>query len=107
MQVKLSVVTGPHEGKVFTLAEHDTFLVGRSKRCHFQLDRKDMYFSRVHFMVEANPPLCRISDMGSRNGTYVNGERVVETLALKHGDHIKAGHTTLRVGMVPDLEPTM
>src|SRR5438105_4540658 len=78
MRVTLTVVTGPHEGKVFTLSGHEMFLVGRSKRCHFQLDRKDMYFSRAHFLIEANPPLCRLSDMGSRNGTYRNGKRVAE-----------------------------
>ena len=106
MRVTLSVITGPHEGKVFTITGHEMFLVGRSKRCHFQLDRKDMYFSRVHFLIEANPPLCRISDMGSRNGTYLNGERIVETAELRDGDLVKAGHTTLCVGMPADTEAT-
>jgi serine/threonine-protein kinase len=106
MRVTLSVTTGPHEGKVFTFNGHEMFLVGRSKRCHFQLDRKDMYFSRVHFLVEANPPLCRISDLGARNGTYVNGRRIEEPTVLCDGDLIKAGHTTLRVAMVADPEQT-
>jgi serine/threonine-protein kinase len=107
MRVTLTVETGPHQGQVFTLTGHEMFLVGRSSRCHFQLDRKDMYFSRAHFLVEANPPLCRLSDLGSRNGTYVNGKRVSEPVELQDGDQIKAGHTSLRVTMVPDSEPSL
>jgi serine/threonine-protein kinase len=73
MRLTLTVTAGPHLGQSFTFAAHDLFLVGRSKRAHFQLPNKDRYFSRVHFLVETNPPLCRIQDMGSRNGTFVNG----------------------------------
>src|SRR3954454_9298863 len=76
MRVTLPVIGGPHAGQVFSFAGHDTFLVGRSKRAHFRLPAKDRYFSRVHFLVEVNPPQCRLMDMGSRNGTYVNGRRV-------------------------------
>jgi serine/threonine-protein kinase len=71
-------------------------LVGRSQHAHFQLPAKDKYFSRIHFMMEVNPPACRLIDMGSHNGTYVNGEKVL-TADLNDGDQIRAGHTTLRV----------
>ena len=91
--VKLSVVEGPHKGQHFDLSGHDTFLFGRSKHAHFQLPPADKYFSRIHFMVEANYPNCRLTDMGSHNGTYVNGKRVYSSLDLHEGDQIKAGHT--------------
>src|SRR5437667_5484863 len=94
MRVTLTVTGGPHEGQTFSFSGHDTFLVGRSKRAHFRLPAKDRYFSRVHFLVEVNPPQCRLMDMGSRNGTYVNGQRV-QSADLKDGDQIKAGHTYL------------
>src|SRR5436305_201118 len=103
MRITLSVETGPHAGKVFSFNGHDMFLVGRSKNAHFRFDRQDMYFSRLHFMVEVNPPLCRILDMNSRNGTYVNGQRV-QAAELHDGDLVKAGHTTLRVALVPEPE---
>ncbi len=104
MRITLTVTGGPHEGKVFTFDGHDTFIVGRSKRAHVQLPSKDKYFSRVHFLVEMNPPQCRLLDLGSRNGTYVNGERVSAT-DLRDGDRIKAGHTHLQVAVVADPEP--
>jgi serine/threonine-protein kinase len=95
-RIHLTVTAGPHAGRTFTLVGHDTFLVGRSKRAHFRLPAKDKYFSRVHFMVEVNPPQCRLTDMGSRNGTRVNGLKVA-TADLKDGDIIEAGHTTMRL----------
>jgi serine/threonine-protein kinase len=96
MRVTLTVTAGPHKGQTFTFVGHDTFLVGRSQRAHFRLAAKDRFFSRIHFMVEVNPPNCRLIDMGSRNGTQVNDNKV-ETADLKDGDQIKAGHTILRV----------
>src|SRR5437899_1015315 len=96
MEITLSVVDGPHQGAVFKLTGHETFLVGRSKHAHFQLPSKDKYFSRIHFMLEVNPPQCRLVDMGSHNGTYVNGQRVAMT-DIRHGDRIKAGHTVMDV----------
>src|SRR5213593_3937228 len=99
MRVTLTVIGGPHTGQTFSFSGHDTFLVGRSKRAHFRLPAKDRYFSRVHFLVEVNPPQCRLMDMGSRNGTYVNGRRVEDTIDLKDQDQIRAGRTVLRVGV--------
>src|SRR5882724_12737450 len=96
MRVTLTVIGGPHTGQAFSFSGHDTFLVGRSKRAHFRLPAKDRYFSRVHFLVEVNPPQCRLMDMGSRNGTHVNGQRV-DLIDLSDGDVIKAGHTTFRL----------
>ncbi len=96
MRVTFTVVEGPHQGAVFTFSGHDTFLFGRSKKAHFQL--KDKYFSRIHFMVEINPPYCRLIDMNSRNKTYLNNAEVT-TADLRHGDRIKAGHTILYVAV--------
>jgi serine/threonine-protein kinase len=96
MRVLLTVTAGPHKGLEFSFDKHDTFLVGRSRHAHFRLPAKDKYFSRIHFMMEVNPPQCRLIDMGSQNGTYVNGEKVLAA-DLKDGDQIRAGQTSLRV----------
>jgi serine/threonine-protein kinase len=110
VRLHLQVTAGPHKGREFSFAGHDTFLVGRSKRAHFQLSVKDKFFSRVHFLVEVNPPRCRLIDMGSRNGTIVNGQRV-ESADLKDGDQIQAGHTIMRLrvegGSANDEAPTL
>jgi serine/threonine-protein kinase len=98
MHITLTVTAGPHQGQVFQFTGHDTFIVGRSKRAHFRLPAKDRYFSRVHFLVEVNPPQCRLMDLGSRNGTYVNGQKV-KTADLQDGDQIRAGQTVLHVAV--------
>src|SRR3982751_5854146 len=101
MRVILTVIAGPHKGLEFSFDRHDTFLVGRSQHAHFQLPAKDKFFSRIHFMVEVNPPECRLIDMGSHNGTYVNGAKVLAA-DLKADDQIRAGHTILRVKVMLD-----
>ncbi|HWE38849.1 MAG TPA: FHA domain-containing serine/threonine-protein kinase [Isosphaeraceae bacterium] len=96
MRVILTVEAGPHEGREFAFEQHDTFIVGRAKEAHFQLPFKDKFISRFHFIVEVNPPQCCLVDMGSTNGTRVNGKRVERGL-LADGDRIAAGKTVLRV----------
>ncbi len=98
MRVTLTVTEGPHQGKQFAFSDHQTFLVGRSKRCHFQLPKDDKYFSRVHFMIEVNPPQVALTDMNSRNKTYVNGKEIGQ-VNLKDGDVIKAGRTVIQVAV--------
>ena len=104
MQVILTVEGGPHKGRRFTFAEHDNFIVGRAGCAHFRLPQKDRFISRVHFMVESNPPDCRLLDMGSRNGTTVNGKRVEGMADLYDHDLIQAGHTLIRVRISDDAE---
>ena len=95
MPLSLIVSAGPHAGRTYTFDRHDTFLVGRAPEAHFCLP-DDPYFSRMHFLVEVNPPLCRLTDLQSRNGTLVNG-RKAQAVDLNHGDEIQGGRTVLRV----------
>lgn len=99
----LSVIGGPHQGKSFTFDGHDTFIVGRSKHAHCRLPARDEFFSRIHFVLEVNPPVCRLLDMGSANGTFVNGQRV-KVADLKHGDVIHAGQTVLVASVPADAD---
>jgi serine/threonine-protein kinase len=105
MRVTLTVTDGPHQGRTFAFEQHDNFLVGRGSRAHFRLRTKDKYFSRYHFLVEVNPPQCRLMDLNSRNGTYVNGSRV-EQADLQDGDTVKAGRTVLRLAVEAGADST-
>ena len=96
MRVNLTVTDGPASGTSFTFDQRDVFLVGRGRGTHFQPDKNDRYFSRFHFLVDINPPMCRLMDLGSRNGTQVNGTKVGSS-ELKDGDRIRAGRTELAV----------
>src|SRR5262245_28969089 len=98
MQITLTVTTGPHQGRTFTFAQCDSFLVGRSKYAHFRLRGEDRLFSRAHFLIDLNPSRCRLVDLNSRNGTHVNGKKVT-AIDLKDGDQIRVGRTVLRVSL--------
>jgi eukaryotic-like serine/threonine-protein kinase len=105
MRITLTVTEGPHRGRVFSFDRHDTFIVGRSPDVHFPLP-DDPYFSRVHFLVEVNPPLCRLQDLGSHNGTRVNDREVTAPTDLRHGDQIRGGQTVLRVAFEAPTVPS-
>jgi serine/threonine-protein kinase len=103
MNVTLTVHAGPHTGESFEFTEHDTFMVGRGDDVHFRLP-DDPTMSRKHFLLEINPPLCRIHDLKSRTGTRVNG-RKVETADLADGDLVQAGQTVFVVSVDRTGEP--
>ena len=71
----------------------------------FRLPLKDTSLSRVHFMVEINPPQCRLTDLDSTNGTKVNG-RKISAADLVDGDLIEAGQTVLLFSMTDEEVPT-
>ena len=96
MKVILTVVEGPHQGARFEFQDHDTFLVGRSPDVQFRLPLKDKTLSRIHFLIEVNPPLCRIMDMASTNGLRING-KLLHLSDLQDGDLIDTGVTSLRL----------
>jgi serine/threonine-protein kinase len=105
MKILLTVIGGPHKGREFCFEEHDNFIVGRAKFAHFRLPIRDKFFSRVHFMIEVNAPLCRLLDMRSTNGIFVNGVKLT-TADLKDGDVIKAGKTLIRISLHAAEPPT-
>jgi eukaryotic-like serine/threonine-protein kinase len=111
-RVSLAVVAGPIEGRQFAFEDHDTFLFGRSPDCHAQLAESDTTASRHHFLLEVNPPAARLRDLGSLNGTYVNGTKYGGRGALslekaqqqrwpevdlRDGDGIRVGTTVFEV----------
>ncbi len=100
MRVTLHVVAGPQTGRDFTFDQHDTFMIGRSEDAQFCLPH-DRFFSRHHCILEIAPPQTFLRDLGSTNGTFVNGIRV-ETAHLKHGDRIQGGETVLEVEVAAD-----
>src|SRR5438874_12337233 len=95
MRVTLRVLAGPYNGQEFTCDQHDTFLIGRSENAHLYLP-DDRFFSRHHCLLEIAPPRCFLRDLGSTNGTYVNGQKVSEAF-LHSGDRIQGGQTVLEV----------
>ena len=108
MRVSLNVVAGPQLGRSFTFDQHDTFMIGRSEDAQCCLPN-DRFFSRHHCLIEIAPPQAFLRDLGSTNGTYVNGMRI-DTVYLQNGDRIQGGETVLEVEVTsgqPDFDDTL
>ena len=90
MQLHLKVVTDGHEGKLISV-NHDKFLIGRSDECHIR--PKSESISRRHCAFIRKDGRILLIDLKSRNGTYVNDQKLDPSKAkvLKDGDHIKVG----------------
>ncbi len=58
-----------------------------------ELTISDLKVSRSHFEISCAEQLCTLRDLGSRNGTLLNGEALIRPALLKAGDMISAGDT--------------
>ncbi len=89
----LRVVSGPLAGQQFQFTRHSTLMAGRARNAQLRLS-DDPRISRFHCRFEMRPPECMLVDLGSRNGTFVNG-RKIEAVILSEGDRIQIGETCL------------
>ncbi|MEV5146208.1 protein kinase [Streptomyces sp. NPDC052727] len=93
---------GAPEAAAYVFTHRTTCLVGRASECRIRLARTETKASRHHCLLDVNPPHLRVRDLGSRNGTYVNGERLAPGPAgrdLADGDEIRVGGAVLRVSV--------
>jgi pSer/pThr/pTyr-binding forkhead associated (FHA) protein len=65
------------------------FLIGRGNDCDLRL--RDPNISRHHCMIRVRPDEVTLFDLGSINGSYVNGARVITQIVLQSGDEIRLG----------------
>ena len=69
--------------------------VGRSSASDIVL-KSDDYASGRHARLTRHGGLLYVEDMGSTNGTFVNGRKTVGATPLRHGDTVRIGSTTFR-----------
>jgi DNA-binding NtrC family response regulator len=92
----LVVTEGTEIGTKFTVhgGEPSRTLVGQSQICEIRLS--DRLVSRRHLALSASPSGLRLVDLGSTNGTFVDGVRVFDAL-LTGGELIRLGGTAMSV----------
>ncbi len=81
------------EATTFDLTEEET-IIGRHPECTFQINSNMV--SRKHARVVMDSGKYLVEDMGSGNGTFVNGKKIDEPTLLNHEDRIKLGPILLR-----------
>ncbi|HYT93314.1 MAG TPA: FHA domain-containing protein [Gemmataceae bacterium] len=115
--ITLTVLKGPLAGQEYVFHEPAEYVLGRADECYPRLP--DDYYhkdvSRRHCLFGVNPPEMWVQDLGSKNGTYVNGQNIGQRPSgdgesgqltslprelLKDGDEIAlGGNVVFRVGV--------
>jgi len=91
------------EGTDFPLTQ-GTNVIGRTADAAVCIDRTEV--SRCHARVVVNGTTATVEDLGSKNGTFLNGQRLNQPTALNDGDEIWIGRSVARFRYLIDGEPT-
>jgi pSer/pThr/pTyr-binding forkhead associated (FHA) protein len=127
-KITLTITQGKLSRKQYVFESRSTCIVGRNDDCNLQIaDKVDMTISRYHCLLDINPPDIRVRDLGSLNGTFVNGKKIGQRKRqqpaqeavrlsfpeynLQDGDEIKLGDILFKIGVqvedqlnkIPDL----
>jgi pSer/pThr/pTyr-binding forkhead associated (FHA) protein len=81
-------------GEAYVLNEE--LSVGRAPGCAVVLEN-DTFVSQVHARLFRRGRETYVEDLGSTNGTYVNGERIAEVTRLRKGDRVQFGNTVAEI----------
>jgi hypothetical protein len=122
--ITLIVTRGPLAGQHYAFDKPTTCVVGRARDCTISLppEAEHLDVSRHHCLLDISPPAVRVRDLGSANGTFVNGRKIGQrdsraapgsagqagwqTVELSAGDEIQLGdHTAFRVSVSPPPDP--
>jgi eukaryotic-like serine/threonine-protein kinase len=116
-RITLTVVLGHLPKKKYLFERPTRCIIGRAPDCDIQLSANFQHavVSRHHCCLEIEPPSIRVHDLGSRNGTYVNGGNIGQRSShlspeevdlrdfsareLQDGDELQIGITVFRVGI--------
>jgi eukaryotic-like serine/threonine-protein kinase len=116
-EVTLTVTEGSLRGKRFTFKKPTQCMAGRAEDCPVRLAGtiEHTLVSRHHCVLDIDPPVIRVRDLGSRNGTFVNGQIIGQRAKgetpeeatelpstgyeLKNGDELGLGPIVLRVSV--------
>jgi serine/threonine protein kinase/pSer/pThr/pTyr-binding forkhead associated (FHA) protein len=86
------VANGPTQGTTYPL-EKDRILIGQSRDC--DICHSQPHLSRYHAQLVRTESGYSVEDLGTLNGSYVNGERAVGRVRLQDGDRIHIGSLIL------------
>lgn len=102
MKIELVVVQGNPIGKRITLTM-PVFRIGRGETCHLRPNSERV--SREHAEFLLNGDQLQVRDLGSRNGTLVNGKPISDLTTLVRGDSVQVGPLTFAVAHDGDHSP--
>jgi pSer/pThr/pTyr-binding forkhead associated (FHA) protein len=79
-------------------------IIGRAADATISIDARGV--SRYHARVQLSQGEATLEDLGSKNGTQVNGNRIATPVRLSDGDHIQLGALSLRFAVARPADQT-
>ena len=114
--MRLTMLTGPHKGQRYCFCGQDPCVIGRMRDCTVQLSGElfDDLMSRHHFQLTLNSGCAFLQDLGSTNGTFLNGRRIEPAdcaaggrgelqsrpAEVRHGDVVTVAANSIRVELI-------
>jgi predicted component of type VI protein secretion system len=100
MDVKLKVIEGKNAGQEIPV-HGKKFFIGRAEDCNLRPGSE--LISRHHCVLLIEDGYLAVRDFGSKNGTFINQERVVGERELKPGDHLTVGPLQFEIHVAHNL----
>jgi pSer/pThr/pTyr-binding forkhead associated (FHA) protein len=96
---------------IVTIGAHRELILGRASSAAIRFDsRGDNQVGRQHARIVwnlDNQPSFQLTDLGSRNGTYLNGQRIQHAMSLGLGDVVRLGATGPEVAVTWEVTPNL
>lgn len=103
MDVKLVVMRGGKERKQALRVRHPETVIGRQSGCQLRIPSETV--SRRHCRLRVRDDCVTVEDLGSANGTRLNGVPVIGIQVVKPGDRLEVGPIMFRVEYAPQQPP--
>lgn len=106
-RVILRGINGGLQGQTLVLENETKYVLGRSQDCALRLPDPHLLVSRYHCRIQVSAPFVAVEDLGSLNGTYINGGRIGQRdreqsfaggLLEKHAEYLLWDGDQLRIG---------
>jgi pSer/pThr/pTyr-binding forkhead associated (FHA) protein len=124
-RVKVTVKDGVMPAREYVFGNRTVCTVGRGQDCDVQMPADFLHqsISPHHCVLDIDPPNVRVRDLGSRNGTFLNGKKIgqrrqhgltteraeapdLTECPVNPGDMIQLGESVLEVTVCPSDTPT-
>jgi len=86
-------------GQRLELMPNRVYVLGRGDLCDLRVDDEACSRRHAKVSVAGDPRIVHVADLGSKNGTFVNEERLTEPRQVETGDRIQIGTTVYVVGL--------
>ena len=96
MQVQLIVANKSQKGQVIPV-DVPAFRIGQSEDCHLRSNSSRI--SQQHCAIHTHDDTVTVQDLGSKNGTFVNGKKISSPKQLKDGDELTVGRHSFTVSI--------